>query len=114
MQLIEEFLDAEGPLAEDPLAGSGAEFAYVAFSTEVLPRGDEANFRGEIQDAITEHLGNAGRVLGGAIGTQNTYIDLLLADGKTSLANVRDAIGAYELPSPKLHYFVSGKKPVKL
>lgn len=111
MRLIEDFLEASGPLPEDPLEGSGAEFAYIEFSSEVLPQGNEAEIRGQIEDSLAEYLELHGRVLGGAIGTRQSYIDLLLTDGAESLKRLKKGVRQSEiLHDAQLNYFVMGKR----
>jgi hypothetical protein len=82
------------PLGANPLEAFGAEYMMVAFPTTVLPRGAEVDRRGTLEDLIAESLQAeaSGAVLGGALGIEYTYIDLLLCDGESSRRLVRRAL----------------------
>lgn len=84
--LVMDFLNHGGPLVEDPLAETGAAFTYLAIDGILFPEGRPVDVRGEAEDALkaqlTEH--DAGRPLGGALGFEYAYIDLLLVDGDQS------------------------------
>ena len=84
--LVFDLLENGGRLAEDPLPGLGAEFAYVAIDGSVFPDGQQSDVRGNIEDALSDALQSeqAGRTLGGAFGAGHSYIDLLLLDGENS------------------------------
>jgi hypothetical protein len=91
--LIRDYIEAEARLV-NPLAGSGAEFLYVAIPTSNFSPGQEADERGEIEAPLEAVLmqKSSGRVLGGAIGSQNCYIDLLIYDGEESRALIGDCL----------------------
>lgn len=111
-RLLSEYLKAEGEL-EDPLAGTGADFVFVTFDAESLPKGNEAAARGKIEDALEAALKTsaAGRLLGGAWGTRHAYIDLLLFDGAQSLEIVRDALRTRSVPAgASINYFAKEKR----
>ena len=115
-QLIREYLDAEGELS-DPLAGTGADYVFVAFDARFLPDGKQSAARGVIEDALAEalKLDLNGRLLGGAFGTQNAYIDLLLFDGGNSLETVRRVLKKQNLPSgTSINYFAKEKRGHKI
>eukprot|EP00913_Durusdinium_trenchii_P008903 g8369.t1 len=97
--VIFDFLENDGVLPEDPLEGTGAEFAYLAIDGTVFPDGRQTDVRGEIEDAIAEALGaaNSGRTLGGAFGTEEGYIDLLLYDGDNSRRIIQETLDSLEL-----------------
>jgi len=112
MRLIQEFGDAEGQL-EDPLAGSGADYVYVAFDANILPKGQEADGRGEMEDALNAALAStaSGQHLGGAMGNEFAYIDLLLFDGAESIRLVLETLRRLRLPSgTSLNYFAHEKR----
>jgi len=116
MPLINAFSDANGEL-EDPLAGTGADYVYIAFDITVLPKGDEANARGEIEDALTAALEPqaSGQVLGGAMGRRHAYIDLLLFDGANSINLVLDVLRKRKMPAgTSLNYFAHEKRGHRL
>ena len=111
-RLMEEYLKAEGELS-DPLTETGAEYVFVAFESGFLPPGKESETRGVIEDAIARALQTDmnGRVLGGALGTQNAYIDLMLFDGVNSLETVRRALAGQNLPAgTSVNYFAKEKR----
>ena len=97
--LISEFLENKGKLAENPLAGTGAELAYMAIDGSVFPDGSQVDVRANIEDAVGDALAkeNSGRTLGGAFGTQQSYIDLLLFDGDNSRRIVETALDGLQL-----------------
>lgn len=84
--ILFEFLENEGRLPDDPLEGTGAELAYVAFDGDVFPLENHSEARGEVEDALASALEGhlSGRTLGGALGIHHAYIDLLLVDGDNS------------------------------
>jgi hypothetical protein len=107
VRLLEEHLESEGSM-DDPLASLGADFAYVSFDSSTLPKGGEVAARSAIEDALEGALrpGKLGRVLGGALGSRRSYVDLLLLDGPRSVAAVVDTIRAAGIKgAPELEYF---------
>jgi hypothetical protein len=112
MRLIDDYLNAEG-LMEDPLAGTGADFVFVAFDRSILPQGGEVDARAKIEEAVDKELkaSESGRHLGGALGTSNAYIDLLLFDGASSTEIVRQALREQGLPTgSSINYFAKEKR----
>lgn len=67
--IICEFLKHDGTLPEDPFEGTGAELAYVAMDSSVLPEGGQSEARGKIEDALSDSLEKewSGRTLGGTL-----------------------------------------------
>jgi len=111
-RLVDEYLDAEGELS-DPLAGTGANYVFVSFDAQILPEGNQVDARSAIEDAIADSLrrNSSGQLLGGALGTQNAYIDLLLFDGQNSLELVRQALIQQQLPAgTSINYFAKEKR----
>lgn len=111
-RLIDEYLQAEGDL-EDPLQGTGADYVFVAFDVKFLAAGSEVATRGKIEDALHEALQSAGsgRSLGGALGRENAYIDLLLVDGLASIAIILQALQEQGLPAgSSINYFAKEKR----
>lgn len=109
--LLNEYLDAEGNL-DDPLAGTGADYVFIAFDAGFLPEGRQSDARGVLEDALEEALQAAasGRVLGGALGTRFAYIDLLLYDGLHSLEIVRQVAREQGLPEGSAVNFFAREK----
>lgn len=100
--LIGDYAEAEGEL-EDPLAGFGADYVYVQFPKTFLPVGREVDTRGEIEDALEEALApRSGLHLGGALGLDFAYIDLLIFDGSASLEIIRQVLQKHRLPKGTL------------
>ena len=113
MRLVAEFLESRGPIEEDEIKGSGAEFVFVAFPSEICPEGEQVAFRGEIEDAIEAVLGkdHSGRVLGGAIGMINCYIDIMIFDGDQSIRSIAEVLEQRGLPpGTSIQFFVKGSE----
>ncbi|MGB7348193.1 MAG: hypothetical protein WBD20_28470 [Pirellulaceae bacterium] len=106
--VVGKFIHHQGKLPEDPLEGTGARLAYLSIDSDVFPEGQQSDVRGNIEDALDEALGAAlsGRILGGAFGTDKTYIDLLFVDGSRSEAIVMETLSQLQLSGKTtLHYF---------
>jgi hypothetical protein len=97
--LVSELED--GALDPDPLEPWGADYVFIAFDSSVLPQGSEVDARADIEDALTSALSSAasGLVLGGAMGIEHAYIDLILFDGANSLDIVQRVLREMRLPS---------------
>ncbi len=107
--LLIEFLDNQGKFEEDPLAGTGAQLAYIAIDGSVITAGAEVEVRGNIEDALSEALvqAHSGRTLGGAFGSRQSYIDLLLLDGDNSRRIVETVLDGLQLRGrAQIKYFV--------
>jgi hypothetical protein len=112
MPLIRDFMEGGGQM-KDPLAGTGADYVYIAFDISFLPKGGEADARGEIEDALSAVLGPAGsgQHIGGAMGRRLAYIDLLLFDGANSIALVLETLRRQGLPEgTSINYFAHEKR----
>jgi hypothetical protein len=112
LRLVNDYSDAEGEM-EDPLAGTGADFVFVAFDNRILPPGGEVDARAKIEDALDNGLkeSKSGRLLGGALGTSNAYIDLLLFDGAASIEIVRRVLRDQGLPAgTSINFFAKEKR----
>jgi hypothetical protein len=90
----------EGHLDPDPLEGTGAEYLYLAFPASHLPAGNEVAARAEIEELLEAVLGGAGsgRVLGGALGLDHAYVDVLIFDGANSVELIELALKPRGLP----------------
>jgi len=97
--LLREFLQSDDKL-EDPLFNTGADFVFVQFPSEILPGGKQIEKRAQIENALEAALASdaAGQLIGGALGTQFAYIDLLLLDGANSLDIVQKVLRECTLP----------------
>jgi hypothetical protein len=112
LNLIQDYLQSGGQL-DDPLAGTGADYVFVAFPASFLPEGKQSEARGAIEDALESVLTEAhsGRLLGGAFGQEYAYLDLLLFDGQRSLDLVTQALREQNLPSgTAIHFFAKEKR----
>ena len=112
MRLINDYLEADGEW-EDPLAGTGADYVYLAMSIEHLPKGQEVETRGVFEDALEEGLRGEGlgRLLGGATGSRFGYIDLLIFDGERSIAAIERILKEKNAPKGmQLCYFAKEKR----
>jgi hypothetical protein len=110
-KLISEFSDEKGEMA-DPLAGTGADYVYIAFDSAILPKGNQSTARGEIEADLGAQLlkEESGRVLGGACGIGQSYIDLILFDGAASVKVVRDILKRRKLPpETSINFFAKEK-----
>jgi len=109
--LIRDYFSAEDNF-EDPLAGLGADYAYVSLPNSILPKGDEVNKRAEFEDAMDNALKPAGlgRCLGGAMGRERFYIDLLIFDGARSLDAVATTLRQAKVPEGTMIEFFARDK----
>lgn len=85
----------------------GAQAIYIAF-----PNGDDLNgkeilnFRHEIEDRITDEIlkpMNLGQVIGGAMGTDSSYIDLIVYDLYAFIEKVKPLLRQY----PSFSFYLS-------
>ena len=115
-RLIREYFRSDGEM-EDPIEGTGAEFVYVSFTSEILPKGDEVGYRGGLEDDLAARLQRetSGEVLGGACGTEQSYIDVLIYDGDHSLALIHNFLVEQGLPpGTAIQFFASGNEGRRL
>ena len=92
--LVDQFMEHEGLLSNDPIALYGAKFAYLAIDSLDFDQTNEVQERVDIEqqlnDALIQH--GSGRVLGGATGIRHAYIDLLLVDGENSIEVIEQSM----------------------
>ena len=93
MGLNNEYLRDPGQM-EDPIQDVGAQYVFVRFPVHNLDDGKQSDQRGELEEKIEAALStaNAGILLGGAIGTVNTYMDWLLYDAPAGIKIIRDSL----------------------
>ena len=97
----------------DFVADPGADCIFVTFPASILPKGEEADVREEIEDLLTETLerDKLGTVLGGALDTRLAYIDLMLFDGSRSLKTAASTIASHPLrPKAEFYHFAGAKR----
>jgi hypothetical protein len=109
--LLHAYMDAAGNL-DDPLSSTGAEYVYVSIDRSFFPQGSEVQVRGEIEEALDNAVkaAGSGRLIGGALGTQRGYIDLLIYDGSASLAVIRETLRSLKLPRGTMIEFFACEK----
>ena len=110
--LIREFAEADGQM-EDLIPDTGAEFVFITIDSKILPSGEEIAFRGSIEDKLEERLKAdlSGDLLGGASGTNYSYIDLVIYDGDRSLKLIHETLVEKQLPSgTSIHFFAKGNE----
>ena len=97
--VINDFLNDNGRLSDDPLAGTGAELLYIRIDGSVFPEGSEAHVRGNIEDALDDALRAqaSGRILGGAMGRKFGYVDVLIFDGEASRHLIEETLNNLQL-----------------
>ena len=93
-EVVVAYLDNDGQLDEDPVDGTGAGFYFVKLDRSGLPEDhDPLAFRTEIETEVARRIaGGGGYVIGGATGTGDSYVDVVIFDGDRSLAAIREAI----------------------
>lgn len=99
--VIFDYIENGGQTSEDPLEDSGAEFVYLAIDGAVFPEGNEVDSRSDIEDELDEALTSdlSGRVVGGATGVNQSYIDLLIYDGDASRQIIEKTLKRLQLTS---------------
>lgn len=111
--LIGEFMEREGLLDEDPIAEWGARYVYLSIDARDFPEDEEVETRARIEEQLDvalreQHLG---RVIGGATGFRNAYIDLLLVDGDNSLRAVEESMATQNLAASfRMEPFFQGQE----
>lgn len=97
-QVVLGFLNNGGLLEENPLEATGAEFLFVTISSGgAESQEDPLQFRTAIEEEIARRLMGGGYVIGGASGTEHSYVDLVIFDGRRSLAAIREALSEMQL-----------------
>ena len=109
--LFVDYFDSNGQL-EDPLEGSGADYVYVSIPKGFFVPGQEVDQRTELEERLDTALRafRSGRVLGGGLGIEAGYIDLLIYDGQASLDVVVEALADRNLPRGSAVEFFAAKK----
>lgn len=109
--IIRDFHEAGGELP-DPLEGTGADFIYVSIDIAHFPAGEQIETRSGLEEALDQALQSAasGRCLGGALGLERGYIDLLVYDGPRSLELVRQTLQSSHLPPGTMIEFFAHEK----
>lgn len=105
-QLSSDHLAEDGK-PENKLSAWGVDFLFIAIPAPLFSKGKQIDERGELEDAITEVFTHnaSGRVLGGASGNKNLYIDLAIFDGESALTMVTDLLRGHALGKDGKVYF---------
>ena len=100
-EVIFDYIENDGRATEDMLEDTGAELVYLAIDGSVFADGNEVNARTSIEDELDDALEEAhsGRTLGGATGSSQSYIDLLLLDGDNSRQIIEQTLERLQLTS---------------
>lgn len=112
MELIQQYFASEGD-PDDLLEGTGADFVFVHFPASFLPRGNEAAARGDLEDAFGSRLAqsHSGQLIGGAMGLQRAYVDLVIYDGEQSLNLIETTARELQLPEgTAIHHFARSRR----
>jgi hypothetical protein len=108
---------SEEHLAEDgnppsKLSKWGVDFIFVALPRNIFSKGSEIDERGEIEDTLQQafDFDKSGRVLGGASGDENLYLDIAIYDGKKAIDLVIDNLKADPIGKEgKVYFFDKGR-----
>ncbi len=84
------------PMDSNPLADFGAAYEMIVIPIDMLPSGRQVDVRGELEETLNAALESegAGKVLGGASGLENAYIDFVIFDGARSRHLVNSVMAA--------------------
>lgn len=92
ISLVRAYGRQRGP-AENPVASSGAELMFLQIPRANFTPGEEIDNRGSIEEALEDAFADdLGYVVGGATGTDASYIDLILFDGERSHAAIAETL----------------------
>lgn len=113
--VLRSFFD-EPKKFEDPFLEMGAAWVYVSFPSATLPEDNRVEAREDMADVITSALAQerGGIPLGGAIGSQQAYMDFLIFDGERSIALIRDAARKAGVPSDARLEFLDSRRAGRL
>ena len=84
------------PMDSNPLADFGTDYEMLIIPIHLFTAGQQVDQRGQMEEALTSALEahQAGKVLGGATGLDNAYIDLVLFDGSRSRHLIKTVMAA--------------------
>lgn len=99
--VIFDYIENDGQATEDFLEDTGAELVYLSIDGAVFADGNEVDARSNIEDEIDDALEAAlsGRTLGGATGSSQSYIDVLILDGDASRKLIEQTLERLQLTS---------------
>lgn len=96
-QLVFEFANNGGPVEEDPVAGTGAEFVFLSIDSSILAHENAVDAREKIQLELENRLKDSALFTGAATGMSSSYLDLLLFDGDVSRRLIRKGLDALNI-----------------
>lgn len=101
-----DYLEADGQL-EDPIPETGASYLFIQVPISQFPDGQQVDRRATLEDTMDEALRaqNAGRIIGGGLGQDFAYIDVLIFDGETSRNIITDSLEKNEARKFVIHPF---------
>lgn len=106
-----DYWEANGKM-EDLFGGLGADYLYVSIRRDFLPAGEEVDKRYELECALDTALKShaSGRCIGGGLGRERAYVDLLIFDGQRSLDIIVETTRDLNLPQgTTIEYFAVEK-----
>ena len=92
-----DYIEAEGCL-DDPIDNTGASYCFIQIPMSQFTEKKQVDIRAAWEDALEESLSKeqAGRILGGGLGTEFAYIDLLIFDGDRSMELIKQTLDQHE------------------
>jgi len=104
--LIQDYFKSFSASPNDPVVGCGAHFVFLAIDNRNIQGNQALAFRYELGEEIGEEFRNhdSGLEIGGAVGTSNLYIDLLLFDGENSIQHIRKVLHRRNFAYPVILY----------
>jgi hypothetical protein len=102
MNIVQEY-----PMDANPLADFGAEYEMIIIPISQLPPGQQVDARGQLEEVLEAALSKSGtgKVLGGATGLENAYIDVVLFDAVRSRHVIKSVMAATQYAE---HYRTAG------
>jgi hypothetical protein len=99
--VIFDYIENDGTSTEDPLEDTGAELVYVAIEGSAFDEGSEVEALNAIEEELDEALldADSGQTLGGATGSKQSYIDVLILDGDKSRQLIEQTLDRLQLSS---------------
>ena len=96
--LINDYLGGTGEVIH-AMRAVGAEYLFLVYNHAHVPLDQKVPYRAPIEDALDELLlsRNLGRLLGGATGSLNSYIDLLVFDMDEFDALVPEVLAQFDI-----------------
>ena len=99
--VIFDYIENDGQLAEDLLEDTGAELVYLSIDGSVFAEGNEVDALSNLENGLDVALESAlsGRTLGAATGSTQSYIDILILDGDKSRRIIEQTLERLQLTS---------------